>query len=534
MTRRLLAVAAAAVAGLYGRAWRFDLQCDDFVYIRPWSSAEVQGVWHGTWDPNHVDATFFRPLASWFLAGTFEAFGVHAVPHLLLSLALLTAVVAALAVFVARESGSTGLGALAAVIYALHPNTPWSTGVWVMNDFHKLAALAVLTALLVWQRVRARPLATWWPILLLATAAFLVKEDNLMLMPALLSAQWLRARMLGDVAPPARGLWVAGALACAGLWTWRWWSLGQLGGFVWPHSIAMAARNVIRGPYYALTGQADESAGFSLLALIAGGLALTAMAFAITRLPRARQWLAVFGITMMAWYAAPLALISSPTRYYVITLAATLVLVSAVSGLWTLARTVPRRVVVAVGVAALMMAAGVRQQAALDRFAPCGPLPLACPSWMLEKIATLPPESRAHVTNMAAACDVGDRRRFDDLGVLTWGLVGAETVDTTTSTRTRRAGAHIVTLLRADATTATVTFRHPDASASAPVDVSISANGPEAMRLRLTSAEWTTTAVPVTSGWRTWLRGMHRVDIRVAAGGAERTGLDWQSLVPKG
>ena len=51
-------------------------------------------------------------------------------------------------VFVARDTGAWLTGALAIVIFAVHPNTPMSSGAWVTNDFHKLALLAVLGTLL--------------------------------------------------------------------------------------------------------------------------------------------------------------------------------------------------------------------------------------------------------------------------------------------------------------------------------------------------------------------------------------------------
>ncbi len=532
MTGRLLAVAAAAVAVLYGRAWRFDLQCDDWVIIRPWPAAELAGVWHGTWDPQHAFAVFFRPLASWFFAGTFELFGVHAPAHLLLSLVLLTAVVFLLAVFVARESGSTALGALSAVIYAAHPNTPWSTGVWVMNDFHKLAALAVLAALLIWQRVRYRPATAWWPIAGIAAAAFLVKEDNLMLLPALLTVQTARAWWLRDVRPPSATLWGAVAVLTAGLWTWRGRALGELGGFPFPDSVEQIVRNVIRGPYYALTGQGAASTGFTVTALVIGAFALGVIAVSIAKLPRARQWPAISALILMAWYAAPLSLVSNVTRYYVITLGAAIVLATAAAALWNAARTTTTRAGVALALGAVLIVSVSRQQAELDGFSDCGRLPIACRAWVLESIPTLPPEAATLETNTSASCRAGDTRHIDDSDVLTWGLRGA-VVDTATGARFREADDHVVTLLRASAIAATVVVRHPEATAEAPIDVVISVDGHDATRLRLTSQEWVTATVALSPGWRTWLRGMHRADAVVTAGGAKRRGLEWQSFVTR-
>ncbi len=530
MIGRLLAVALAAVAVLYGRAWQFDLHCDELVFVRPWSWAELTGVLHGTWDPQHVVSVFFRPLTAWFFAGTFEAFGVDATAHMLLSLALLAAVVFALGVFVAREGGSTALGALTAVTFALHPNTPWSTGVWVTNDFHKLAALAILSALLIWQRVRHRSAAAWWPLLLVATVAFLIKEDNIVLLPALLTLQWARARWIGDVSAPTRVLWLIGVVMCGGLWVARWSALGQLGGLPLPSSVEMVVRNLLRGPFYALTLQGHEANGFSVRELVDGVLLVTMIAVAARRLRGLRGWLMIVALVIVAWYDAPLALISNVSRFHIITLGGSIIIAGAVTSLWSSVRGTAGRGLVTVGLGALALMTMQRQQSLLSDFAVCGRLPLACRSFLLENAPGLPPEARAFTMNMPSACLVNDHTRLDQRDTLTWGL-GAAVIDTMTLTPARDAGPNIVALLRPTGTSATITMRHPEATPASPIDVAINVNGRDVATLRLTTTEWSTTSVSLTPGWRTWLRGMHRADVRVTAGGAARGGAEWQAVV---
>jgi len=526
----MLAVALAAVAVLYGRAWQFDLHCDELVFVRPWSLAELTGVWHGSWDPHHVVSVFFRPLTAWFFAFTFDAFGVNATAHMLLSLALLAAVVFAVAMFVARESGSTALGALTAVTVAMHPNTPWSTGVWVMNDFHKLAVLAVLSALLIWQRVRHRPLAAWWPLWLVAVAAFLIKEDNIVLIPALLTLQWARARWMRDVDTPSRSAWVIGAVTCAALWMARWSMLGQLGGLPLPSSIEMVVRNLLRGPFYVLTLRGHEANGFTAADLIGGFLLITMVVLSAIRLRGQRGWLMVVALVMMTWYDAPLALISNVSRFHIITVAGSIILAGAFASVWSSVRATTGRAVVAVGIGALALIALQRQQALLSDFAVCGRQPLACRSLLLEDDPALPSEARAFTMNMPAACLLNDHTRLDQRDTLTWGL-GAAVIDTMSRTPARDAGPHIVALLRASSANAAMTIRHPDATATSPVDVTININGHRVAQLHLTTSEWTTTSVPLTRGWRTWLRGMHRADVRITAGGRARSGAEWQTIV---
>lgn len=532
MNGRLLAVAAAAVAALYGRAWRVDLHCDELAFIRPWSGAELAGVWHGTWDPQFADAIFFRPLTSWFFAGSFELFGVHASAHILLSFALLTAVVFALASFVARESRSIGLGILTAIIFAAHPNTPWSTGIWVMNDFHKLAAIVVLVALLVWRHLRHQPVAAWWPLFVLAAAAFLIKEDSLVLMPALLTLQWARARIVGDVSPPARSLVLIGLVFCTSLWTWRWLSLGQLGGLPLPSSIEAVARNLLRGPFYILIGQGHESAGFSAIAVALGLAVVLLIGREIARTRGEQRWLAAAAIIVMAWYNAPLVLISNVSRFHIIGLTGSTLLALAIATRWRRAGSTAERAFVVTILAVVSVAAIARQQAVFSDFFICSRLPLECRSFMLENIPRLPPEARAFEMNMGAACETGRPQRLEQSDTLTWGL-GAASIDTMTGRETRDADGRVVTLVRASATSATITLRHPAASAASPIDVAINVNGHDAATMHLTSPEWSTTSVTLASGWRTWLRGMHRADVTVTASGVLRGGAEWQPLVAR-
>ena len=249
----LALVAALTTALFYGRALWFDLQCDDLLMIRPWSRVELAGVWHGTWEPGGAFAVFFRPIATWFYAGTFELFGLNASAHMLLSLALLAVVMWLLALFIARESDSIWAGALAVLLYAVHPNVPWSTGTWVTNDFHKLTAISALCALLLWQRVRHQAWARWLLLAPFAAICFLVKEDGLMLIPALVSIQWARAKLVGDVKRPGLALIAsAGAFAVA-LFSWRYFALREFGGFDLPKGIGDVFHNLTRGPLYAFT-----------------------------------------------------------------------------------------------------------------------------------------------------------------------------------------------------------------------------------------------------------------------------------------
>ncbi len=525
MKGRLLAVAATAVAACYGGALRFDLHCDDLIVMRPWSWAELASVWHGTWEPQHAWAVFFRPLAAWFYAGSFEAFGLHAAPHLLLSLILLTLVAWLIGVFVARDTGAWLTGALAIVIFAVHPNTPMSSGAWVTNDFHKLALLAVLGTLLLWQSRRDAPLARWWPLLLTATAAFLIKEDNVLLLPAVAALHLVRAYWLGIPARHRVAAPVIALAAAAGLTLWRTLALGEIGGFLRHSGVEQLTRNLLRGPLYVLAGLGGDQAHVGWAPPLIALLVVTVIVLALKDRPAHEQWPAIGAAVLMAMYAAPLVLISASTRYYVLTTAGAMLLAVGARTLWMRAHTAPRRWLVAVGGLVIVAFAVPRQQATLHAFAPCSALDLDCVGFALSEMPLLPPEARAVEAALPSACRTGRPPKIGEEPTLTWGL-GTQELDTADGTLSRRASTRIVSLIAASHPGATFRLRHAEASPATPVTVQFTIDGAPHAPVVLTSPDWTTIDVTFAPSWRVWLRAAHRADIRVSA-----DGLDWRAPV---
>jgi hypothetical protein len=410
----LAGIAFVLTAIFYGRAVRFDLQCDDLLVIRHWSRAELAAVWHGTWEPHHVFATFYRPLATWFYAGTFELFGYNATAHMLLSLAMLAAVAWLLALFVARESESGVTGMFAVMMYLSHPNVPWSTGTWVTNDFHKLTAISALCGLLLWQRLRQREPRLWLRLLPFVAISFLVKEDGLMLLPALLSIQWARAKLVGDVkAPGVLAVVAAGAFGAA-LLLWRYLALHELGGFGIPPVTDMF-QNLARGPLYAFTFHGALSV-LTLGEKFTAVLVALVVAGGITIMPREKRFLPVAGLLLMFWYDLPLALISNVMRYYMLTIASVMVL-APVFFAWLTAPTYRWAGAVPLGMMVFVSIAGRHQDAELDRFAPCGWAEKRCAPWVIEEVPGLPAEVRAYVADTENACAINPnaRPRIGDL-----------------------------------------------------------------------------------------------------------------------
>ena len=72
---------------------------------------------------------------------------------------------------------------------------PYSLVAWVTNQMHLAQTLVVLLRSLWWHAVRARPLVWWLPLLVFGAAAFMVKEDGLMLLPAILTVHAITRRV---------------------------------------------------------------------------------------------------------------------------------------------------------------------------------------------------------------------------------------------------------------------------------------------------------------------------------------------------
>ena len=103
----------------------------------------------------------------------------------------------------------------------------------------------VLGTLLLWQSRRDAPLARWWPLLLTATAAFLIKEDNVLLLPAVAALHLVRAYWLGIPARHRVAAPVIALAAAAGLTLWRTLALGEIGGFLRPSGVEQLTRNLL-------------------------------------------------------------------------------------------------------------------------------------------------------------------------------------------------------------------------------------------------------------------------------------------------
>jgi hypothetical protein len=215
--------AAAAVAALgtwivYGHTLQYSFHYDDYHFVRPYALEEVRAAFHGPWDPSGVELPFYRPLTIAFFAGRFELFGLDARAHHAASLALFALAALLTGAFVWQLSRRLTAAAFAALVFATHPSMPYALAAWITNQMHLLETLTVLAALCWWFAVRARHAGWWLPLLLMGTAAFLIKEDGVMLLPAIAALHGLRRRLIEPaLAPVPRTFLALAALLIAAL-----------------------------------------------------------------------------------------------------------------------------------------------------------------------------------------------------------------------------------------------------------------------------------------------------------------------------
>ncbi len=366
---------ALLILVLYGRTLGYGLVWDDFAALRPRSAAALVGAWTGEWDPGGVWPVFYRPLSIVVYHTMFRLLGHHALWLHAVNLIELWLAAWLLRVFVQRETQSAVFALIAATLLVLHPETPSSLAAWISQQFQLVPLIWVLSAMLVWQRTRAGATSAWGLTLATLTLGVLMKEDVLMVAPALVAWQAIRARVVGDASTPSRGLYalVAGWIGLYLLL--RTIALGEIGGYQWP-SLGRALLNSVNGPLFTFGLQWIPSAhGISLLSGF-GVAALLMLTWRARRhAPTPLTALGLYGVMLGALANIPLVLISGHTRVYLLTLASTLTLTAAigivVAGYQAARGGVPRWVIAAALAWSVVIA--MANWANTSTFAPCAP-----------------------------------------------------------------------------------------------------------------------------------------------------------------
>src|SRR5262249_23651639 len=187
-----LAVSAVLTFVLYAPTLGYGFYYDDYHFVRPYTTQEVLRAFHGPWDASGIETAYYRPLTICLYAERFAVLGLNARAYHAASLSLFVVAATLFAVFVAEISGTALAGLIAATAFVVHPGMPYSAVAWITNQMHLAELIVVLAALIWWFQVRSRGPWWWIPLVAFQAAAFMIKEDGIMLIPTIVALHILR------------------------------------------------------------------------------------------------------------------------------------------------------------------------------------------------------------------------------------------------------------------------------------------------------------------------------------------------------
>lgn len=297
-------VAVILVAILYGRALWFGFDYGDYHFVHHYGWAEIGRAWIGTWDQTGIEPAFYRPLTVAFFAARVAVLGLDAFRMHLLGLVMFAGAAVLFALWLLDLGLSFSAALAGLLVFIAHPVMPLSAVVWITNQPHLLQLLLVLTAL----RVATRRPDLWGWLIVLQVAALLVKEDSLMLAPAIGVLWWFRS-----VRWPKP--WIEWTLfTCVAFILVRTLALSGLGGY----EAVNYAKNAVFGPLgvFLLVGDTSDHLTAALF------IALAACALVFGHGSRRSVWLFA---ALLLTFNTILVFASWPNRWHL--------LVMAVSGL---------------------------------------------------------------------------------------------------------------------------------------------------------------------------------------------------------
>jgi hypothetical protein len=426
----IAALAALAVTYVHGVTAGYGLNYDDYYFLRPHSLQQVGDSFHGPWDVTGVMVKFYRPLTVAFSALRFELLGLNAVAHHTVSLVLFAACVTIAAWLVLRWTGRR-LAAFAAVLFVVvHPAMPYSLVAWITNQMHLLQTVTVLAALAWWDVVRARGLRWWLPLLLLAAASFTIKEDGVMLLPAIVAIHEIRRWTAEPLPRVHAGFVLLAALLLGGLMMWRAHVLGGVGGYT-QLSFDKAWTNffgALDGVYRLVPADRPWQPLASWFATLTPIAALVAWPWS----SRGARFCLGAGAAIAVLFALPFVFIAKPEQVYLVGLGFSIVLTGSVLALADAAARSPQpRAAAAIVAAAACVGIGSMMAVARDitrDFEPYGPYVLANDD-LVRTWGFVPPEIKDYLLRKrepGAAARLSSNP-IDEVKVATFGSHGRET-----------------------------------------------------------------------------------------------------------
>ena len=497
---------------------RYGFDYDDYHFLRPYTPAEVLATFHGPWDLTGIEVKFYRPLTVALYATRFELFGLNATAHHGVSLTLFSLVASLTGWLVYRFTGRPIAAAAAVLLVACHPAMPYSLVAWITNQMHLAQTLVVLAALLWWHTVRSRSLIWWVPLLGLATAAFMIKEDGLMLLPVIVTLHAVTRRVAEPGLRPVSWTFLGlSSLLLLALLALRASALGELGGYGRPtmHAAWVNYTRGLTGVFRLVPADRPWQPVASWFATLLPVAALVGWR-SVTRGARATL---LAGVVIAVLFNLPFVFVTKPEQVYLVGLGAAIALTGASAGLLDVVLRTRARQAGAVAVA-VVLAAGLASFVAVTRditrdFEPFGPIVLSHDD-IVRTWGPVPPELREYLAlkREPEAADRVSPNPLDELTHVTFGVHGRETSPHGVGYMWMsgpRAEIHV----RENARSVTIPLRHPIEAFREPTRARIEADGRLADDLALDTPEWRMAIVPLLAADIPSVSRMHRIRISI-------------------
>jgi hypothetical protein len=486
----LLAAAALATGLLYGHTIGYGFHYDDYAFMRPHTAREVLASFRGSWDRTGIMVPFYRPLTVALHAVRFDLFGLDADAHHRVSLILFSLAASLAGLFAARATGRPVHGLVTTALFVCHPSMVYAQVAWITNQMHLASSVVALGALAWWIGAAAgRTLAWWLPLMGLGVAAFLFKEDGIILLPLLVVLHVLRRGIVDAALPMPPRAFLLGAVAVPIALVWlRAQALGELGGYGRPDA-AQAWANFTLGlerVFLLLPAHRPwqpAASGFAA-ALLLGGAAAWRWAS-----PGVRYLMAAGAATALA-FNLPFVFVTKNEQMHMVAAGAALMWGGCAAGVLQALRTPALRVV-----SALVLAAGILACASVARhiskdFEPYGPIVLASDQ-IVRGWAAVPAEIRDYLARKAEPGAAGalPANPVRALALVAYGLHSDETSPDGVHYRWM-AGPRAEFFVAREVRSLTLPLRHEAGAFGEPAAASITAGGRQLDALTFEDGRW--------------------------------------------
>ena len=498
---------------MYSHTIGYGFDYDDYHFIRPYPAAELRAAFSGPWDPAGIEVPFYRPLTIAFYAARFQLFGLNSEAHHAVSLALFALAAMLLGMFVWQCTRRIAVAALGTVLFVVHPAMPYSLVAWITNQMHLIEAIVVLLGLNWWFVVRWKGTAWWIPLLGLAAAAFLIKEDGIMLLPVVVGMHWLRRWTVEPELPhpPLTFLMAAVGLLAALLWT-RASALEGLGGYGRP-TLSTAWSNYTRGldRVFRLV-PADRP--WQPMASWFVTLAPAAAVLSWRRITGPVRYVLVCGALLALAFNLPFIFVTKNEQMHLVATGAVVVLTGAMATVLDSMSRHWRHAAAVVLLSGTMSMAVVARDISTD-FAPFGAIVLSHDD-LVKDWAAVPQELREYLRRKLQSDAEGrvSPNPAEALDVVAFGLGGPE--ETPAGIAYRWMSEPSVEIhVSPDVRRLDIPLRHAIGAFGEPARVEITVNGRLVDERLQENEDWYVTRVVMPQAIPWWTRRMHRVHVRI-------------------